>query len=232
MKNQTTYCLCLTASLYISSCKPKDSTGTAHKPSPQNQAKIYPLTSNNDKVPSVSIRSILKVIPVKAFEFTSDGITHEELKMLTHKLESPNWKVILGGENHLSIEAKQPSAQISMHSYSIGANAVVVCHTINERASSMETWLYDSASRTVSKKQFLPVVSINDFYAKSDKVAEPQKYISNVTTSIDKNGTLTYDLSTWMEPALINKKKVNIIAATWDGEKFKKKVSPVPSEER
>ncbi len=84
-----------------------------------------------------------------------------------------------------------------------------------------ETWLYEARDKIISKKQFLPVISINDFYAEADKVAEPQRYSGNGVVILNEDGTLAYDLYTWMESSLENKTKAYDITAVWDGTKFK-----------
>ena len=80
--------------------------------------------------------------------------------------------------------------------------------------------VYNAVNQTVTKKELLPLISINDFYAEENMVANPSSYNGNVVVSVRDDGTLIYDLYTWMDESLEMKQIAFTITAVWDGRSF------------
>ena len=107
----------------------------------------------------------------------------------------------------------------------MGENRAVVIYTDNGGSSDIQTWTFNSSNKTVSKRQLLPKVSINDFYAKSEKLENPQRYNGNIIVTLEIDGTLVYEINSWMDERLGQKVISYDLSAVWDGQRFTLKKS-------
>lgn len=159
------------------------------------------------------------------FKDTTNGITDEELKTLTQNQESEHWKITDSRPGRITAKSHNGESTVIVQFYPIEnapkeeVGVYRLNHTTNGGAVST------SGLQLSSKPaKFLPgvtVVSNNDFYAEVDKVADPLKYRGNVVTQLHDDGSLSYDVATWMDDELAKKRKAYDITATWDGRHFK-----------
>ncbi len=185
---------------------------------PEN--KSTGLNTSGTVFSAISTRTILASLPQSVFDNTTEGISQQEMDILIQNLESDNWSVTDSRSGQLTIECKHSNSTLRVYAYALDTNAVLITHTVNERAISTETWVYNAGNQTVTRKELLPVVSINDFYAEGDMVADPMSYTANVVVSVRDDGTLVYDVYTWMDESLEMKQNAFTITAVWNGNGF------------
>jgi len=175
--------------------------------------------------PTSAIRTIFSSLPASIFDHTTEGISKEEMSVLSYGLDSKNWKVSAINSNQLSVQCKHPSSTLRLFTYPMGENRAVVIYTDNGGSSDIQTWTFNSSNKTVSKRQLLPKVSINDFYAKSEKLENPQRYNGNIIVTLEIDGTLVYEINSWMDERLGQKVISYDLSAVWDGQRFTLKKS-------
>ena len=180
-----------------------------------------------DPPPLPENKTILLSLPKSAFDRTTEGISRRELDTLAVNLESDNWKVIDSKQGQLTIECKHPSSLLRIYAYSMGPDTALLTHVINERATFSETWIHKTSNRTTIRKPLLPEVSINDFYSKDDKVADPANYRGNVILEVKDDGTLVYGVYAGMNKNLDGKPVAYAVAAFGDGNRFKLSKKPL-----
>ncbi len=178
------------------------------------------LTTGGAVFSEISMRTILASLPQSVFDNTTEGISQQEMDILIQNLESDNWGVTNSRPGRLTIECKYSNSTLRVYAYALDTNAVLITHTVNERAIFTETWVYNAGNQTVTRKELLPVVSINDFYAEGDMVADPMSYTANVVVTVRDDGTLVYDVFTWMDESLEMKQNAFAITAVWNGNGF------------
>jgi hypothetical protein len=167
----------------------------------------------------------------RMFNDTTDGISDEELEILNQKKESANWTITDSRLGRITAKSKNAESVVSVQRYPIqsGSESEIAVfefiHTTNLQA--VRTTGMRLSSELADSFPEEPAVSINDFFAEGDKVANPEKYRGNVVTLLRPDGTLSYDISTKMEKELAKKRKAYDITALWDGRGFRMFKNPL-----
>jgi len=144
-----------------------------------------------------------EILPVEAFDGTSDGLSESEKKDLLLRSVSDFWKITYKSSSNMKIHAGDQS--VTLQVLETNNYPIIIVYTENAQTATIDTWVYLTEGEILKKESLLPSVTINDFYSEKDALSNPEKFQGNVSFFLDETGKIKASLYTWMETKLEDK---------------------------
>jgi len=179
------------------------------------------LLANCSGAQQETLSDLFTKAPAALFDYTTEGISSDEMNDLITKGESASWEITHKSDEKIEIDCKYPSSTVTLSLLERKDNSpILVSFTQNEQVTSFVTWEAKKDGH-LEKVNLLPVVHATEFFSASNQFDNISDYDGNISYYMDTNTMMIKaSIYTWMEKDFENRTIDFDIVLKWNGTTF------------
>lgn len=167
------------------------------------------------------MKSLFQLLPLSAFENTTEGLTAIEKETLIKVGKSESWEITDEADKTMSLSSSSNDG-VALRYFDNSQASGGTLGIIKTRGESSNLELWEHAGNSFTKNGNPIQVSANDFVGAEDRL--PDSFTPQLQYSFGQGPEIEVGLRTWMVSEFEERDVINNVLLKWNGNKFAKEI--------